>query len=312
MMLQHKLALALALTLTAAAAKAVPIVYTIGDSGQFGSVDLSTGAFTAIGPGIGAGTGGLVLGPGGTLLSLGFNGDLNSINPATGVLSTIGATGLGDCSLPSSPCGTNSANIIGNVGSSLYATDLANSLYAINPATGAATLVGATGIPGLPFIPHASVPGDPDGSFYIFDETLFGYGGKLYANFDAGIFDPITFTPTTLIAPDLYQINTTTGVATLLSSTDFGLAGITDVDGTLYAFSLPTSTVVTLNLADGSTGYVSDSDPAAGLVGGAIAPSPTPEPASLALAGTGLAALAAGIRRRRSGLETEPVTRRAR
>jgi hypothetical protein len=128
MTIQQKLALALSLTLSAAAANANPIVYAIGGSGQFGTMNLSTGSFTPIGPGISVGTGGLVRGPGGTLLSLGYNGDLNSINPATGVLSPVGATGLGDCSLPSSPCGSNSANIIGKVGSNLYATDLANNL----------------------------------------------------------------------------------------------------------------------------------------------------------------------------------------
>ncbi len=297
MILQHKLALALTLALTAAAAKASPIVYTLGDGGQFGTVNLSTGAFTPIGPGITVGTGGLVNGPGGTLLTLGFNGDLNTIDPATGILSTIGATGLGDCSLPSSPCGPNSANVIGNVGSNFYATDFANNLYTINPATGAGTLIGATGIPAITFVPHSPVAGDPDGSFYVYDEFLFSHAGKLYANIDTGIFDPVTFTPTQLIAPALYQINPSTGVATFLSATDFGLAGITDADGTLYAFSLPTSTVVTLNLADGSTGYVSDADPSAGLVGGAAAAA-TPEPASLALVGTGLAAIAAGIRRK--------------
>lgn len=299
MILRHKLVLALTLALTSAASKADPLVYTIGDGGQFGTTNLSTGAFTSIGPGIAVGTGGLVQGPGGTLLSLGFNGDLNSINPTTGILSTVGATGLGDCSLPSSPCGSNSANIIGKVGSTLYATDLANNLYTINPSNGAATLVGATGIPGLSFVPHAPVPGDPDGSFYIYDESLFGYGGKLYANFDTGIFDPMTFTPTQLIGPDLYQINTSTGAATILSPTDFGLASITDVAGTLYAFSLPTSSLVTLNLADGKTTYVSDTDPAGGMVGGSTPLSPTPEPASLGLVGTGLATLAAAIRRRK-------------
>ncbi len=51
MILRHKLALALTLALTAAAAKADPIVYILGDSGQFGTVNLSTGSFTPIGPG---------------------------------------------------------------------------------------------------------------------------------------------------------------------------------------------------------------------------------------------------------------------
>jgi PEP-CTERM motif len=298
MILEHKLVLAFTLALSTAAANADNLVYVLGDSGQFGTVNLSTGSFTPIGPGLPVGTGGLVQGSGGNLLSLGFNGGLNSINPTTGVLSTIGAIGLGDCSLPTSPCGSNSANIIGKVGSNLYATDLANNLYSVNPATGAATLIGATGIPGLPFAPHAPVPGDPDGSFYIYDEVLFDYGGNLYANFDTGIFDPTTFTPTQLIAPELYKINTLTGLATSINPTAFGLEGIANVNGTLYAFDLPLSSVVTLNLADGSTSYVSDADPAAGLVTSATAASPVPEPASLALVGSGLAAIAAGIRRK--------------
>jgi hypothetical protein len=299
MILQRKLVLTFALALSAAAAHADNLVYVLGDGGQFGTVNLSTGSFTPIGPGLSVGTGGLVQGSGGNLLSLGFNGDLNSINPTTGVLSVVGATGLGDCSLPTSPCGLNSTNILGKVGSKLYATDLANNLYSVNPTTGKATLIGATGIPGLPFIPHAPLPGDPDGSFYIYDEILFDFNGDLYANFDTGIFDPVTFTPTTLVSPELYKINTTTGLATSIGPTTQGLEGIANVNGTLYAFNLPLSQVVTLNLADGSTTYVSDTDPAVGLVTSATAvASPVPEPASFALVGTGLAAIAAGIRRR--------------
>ena len=298
MILRQKLVLALTLALSTAAAKADSLVYVIGDSGQFGKVNLSTGAFTSIGSGLSVGTGGLVQGPGNSLLSLGFNGDLNSINPTTGVLSVVGATGLGDCSLPTSPCGSNSANIIGKVGSSLYATDFANNLYTINPTTGAATLIGATGIPGLPFIPHSEVPGDPDGSFYVYDESLFDYNGSLYANFDTAIFDPVTFTPTSLISANLYQINTSTGLATTIASTANGLDGITNINGTLYAFDLPLSSVVTLNPTNGTTSYVSDTDPAAGLVGGATPVPPVPEPASIALVGTGLAAIASRIRKR--------------
>lgn len=293
-----KLALSLVLALSSAVARADSLVYVIGDGGQFGTVDLTTGSFTPIGSGLSVGTGGLVPGPGGSLLSLGFDGTLNSINPATGILSGVGATGLGDCTLPSSPCGLNSANILGEVGSKVYATDLANNLYSVNPATGAATLIGATGIPAVPFIPHAPVPGDPNGSCYIYDESLFGYAGKLYANFDYGTFDPTTFTPSPLLGASLYQIDTSTGIATKLSPTAFGLGSIADVAGTLYAFDLPLGSVVTLNLANGGTRYVSDTDPAAGLVGGSSAVSPVPEPASLALVGTGFAAIAAGVRKR--------------
>jgi len=60
MILRRKLVLALALVLSTAAANADPIVCVIGDSGQFGTLNLSTGSFTQIGPGIPVGTGGLV------------------------------------------------------------------------------------------------------------------------------------------------------------------------------------------------------------------------------------------------------------
>ncbi|MCU1250485.1 MAG: hypothetical protein JWQ49_3514 [Edaphobacter sp.] len=72
MILRQKLVLALTVALFTVAANANPVVYLIGDSGQFGTIDLSTGSFTAIGPGISVGTGRLIQGPGGTPLSLGL------------------------------------------------------------------------------------------------------------------------------------------------------------------------------------------------------------------------------------------------
>ena len=151
----------------------------------------------------------------------------------------------------------------------------------------------------MAFTPHDPVPGDPDGSFYVYDESMFDNNGNLYINFDTGTFDPVTFTPTLAISPNLYQINPLTGLATLLTSSTFGLGTIVSIDGTPYAFDLPDGRVVTFNLTNGSISPVSDLDPAAGLVDGAAADSPVPEPASLALVGSGLAALAAAIKSRR-------------
>jgi hypothetical protein len=90
------------------------MVYAITIAFQFGAVDLHSGAFLPIGAGLPPDVGdGLVQGPGTSLLSLGFAGNLDAIDPFTGKTSVVGATGLGDCSTPASPCGPNSANWIG-------------------------------------------------------------------------------------------------------------------------------------------------------------------------------------------------------
>src|SRR5436305_9543342 len=72
---------------------------------QFGTVDLGTGAFQQIRSGTGEEYRGLVPASNGSSLSLGFDANLISINPATGLATVIGPTGLSDCSTPSSPCG---------------------------------------------------------------------------------------------------------------------------------------------------------------------------------------------------------------
>ncbi len=298
MILKQKLTLALTLALVTAAAHAGPLVYVLTDAQQFGKVDLATGSFTPIGPGQLEGSGGLVSGPGGSLYTLTFSGNLNAINPTTGIGTLVGATGLGDCSLPTSACGANSANVLGKLGSNLYATDFNNNLYSVDPATGLATLIGPTGIPAIPYTPHTPVVGDPDGSFTVYDESLFDFEGKLYANFAAGIFDPVTFTPTPTIDPHLYQIDPVTGLATLIAPTSFGLSTILGVNGNVYAFDTALGQIVNLDLTTGNISYVSDLGYDVGLIGGATSaePSPVPEPGSLALVGTGLVAVATRIR----------------
>jgi hypothetical protein len=76
---------------------------------QFGTVDLGTGAFQQIRSDAGQEYRGLVPVSNGSLLTLGFDGNLTSINPVTGLRTVIGPTGLSDCSTPSSPCGPRSA-----------------------------------------------------------------------------------------------------------------------------------------------------------------------------------------------------------
>jgi hypothetical protein len=269
-------------------------VYVIGGSQEFGAIDVTTGVFQSLGPAPSAALGyfGLAAGPNGSLYTFLYNGDVVSINPATGVASDIGPSGLGDCTTPGvSPCGPNSANDIGGSGGNIYATDYQNQLYGLNPMTGAATLIGPTGIP-------AFAPGfNPDGTVTFYDEAIFGAPGGLYMTFDSFEFDLNTFTNgSVVVAPELYRINTSTGGATPLGPTDLGIGAVVGVNGTYYAFDDITNQIESLNLANGSTTFVSNFDPAAGLIQGAAA---TPEPASIALVGIGLLAVATSRIRRR-------------
>ena len=135
------------------------LVYVIaGRTLQFGALDLSNGMFLPIGHGLPPDAGGgLVQGLGTSLLTLTFRGYLDAIDPFTGSWSEVGKTGLGDCSAPGS-YDPNCANVMGRLGGKFYATDFANNLYSVDPATGAATLIGPTGMPEVTVAPSATTP----------------------------------------------------------------------------------------------------------------------------------------------------------
>ena len=268
-----------------------PLLYVVTQNQQsgtqlFGTADPVTGSFTQIGPTIPIGEAGLASGPGGSLLTIDYAGNLDSINPGNGVLSIIGATGLG-------------VNIaaFGQLGGNLYATDLANNFYRVNASTGAAQLVGATHLPVIPFIPGTP---NPDGTVNIFNETLFSAGGDLYATLDADIFDPRVPVINPVVDPKLYQINPSTGAATAVSSTELLITSLLDVNGTVYGFAGNAEALshsFTLDVANGNTTFITNVDPAAGLISGAT--TTTPEPSSVALVGFGIA-LVTGWKLRRA------------
>ena len=265
---------------------------------QFGVIDLVTGAFQQIGSDHPVGLMGLMSGPGGSLLSLAFSGNLTAIDPLTGLTTIVGPTGLADCSTLASPCGPTSANTLAGLGGSIYATDFQNNLYTINASTGAATLVGATGMPGIPFVPFA--PG-PNGVFGIYDQALFAAGGTLYATFDAATVDPANGGVTVVVSPGLYRIDPLTAATTFVGTIPFGIGAVANIDDVIYAFNNATGQIVTLDVMNGSTDIIGAYDLSAGILSSAYAaPTAAPEPDAIALVGAGLTGIAVYRHRRRN------------
>jgi hypothetical protein len=114
---------------------------------------------------------------------------------------------------------------------------------------------------------------NPNGAINIFNETLFGIGGKLYATFDTDIFDPSVPKITPVLNGTLYQIDPMTGVTQQVSSTASLITAVFASNGTTYAFlgdAFASAHVYTLDTTNGKTNFVADVDPAAGLVFGAL------------------------------------------
>ena len=264
-----------ALVLFATSASAAPFVYVVTTSQQFGTVDLATGAFHAIGNPTPDEMGNLVWGPDGVLFSLTISGNdvgsLAKINPRTGEVTDIGSTGLG----------FNAFSLAG-VRGKLYLTDFSNNLYRVNPETGVATPIAATGMP-----PDAHIPFtfNNDGTFNLCDEGFYGVEGELYATFDSFALDPNQIPPTIahpFVSPAVYRIDPSTGNATFVAETDWNLSAFVEVDERVYAFrgvsdgfdhtyNFPVghTELVTLNLRTGKTGSPIEIDPSVGLIVGA-------------------------------------------
>jgi hypothetical protein len=297
---RRRLILIMAFATLAGVANAGPLVFVVtgggpNGSGEFGTVDLTTGAFQQMGPTEPDGYFGLAPRPNGSLVSLTYAGNLDSINPATGLPTRVGPTGLENCVIPAPSCGPTSAFSLGSVDGEIYATDFQNDLYVVNPLTGAATLLsGHTGLPASPFVLGSQ---NPDGTFNFGDEAIWGSGGNLYVTYDAFVFNLATrMISSIVVAPELYQINRVTGSATLLGPTDLGIGGAVSVNGVSYEFNDVTRQIATINLSTGATNLIGSSFAVSvGPIQGAAL---TPEPASMALAGIGIAVIVVSRRRR--------------
>jgi len=306
MLFKNKLTVAAAaLAFLSLPARAGSLVYIESDGGAFGTLNLQTGALQQIGPGLTDVGTGLVQQANGSLLTLGYDGTLDSINPVTGV-ETIGPQVLGDCSnYPLSPCGPNSALAFGSLSGSLYATDFAGNLYTINPVTGQATKVGSTGLAKVNFVP--GFPNPATGTWTGVDESLFTAGGKLFANEDFVTINPNSPNPVVgiVLADDIYQIDTATGQATLVAPTLTPLNAFVNENGTEYGFDGNVGEVVSLNVTNGNWATVSTYDPTVGPISGAAPVVPEPSSGALIGIGMGLVFVCMCRRRRDRGNDSE-------
>jgi len=226
-------------SLLAASASAAPFVYVVTASQQFGTVDLATGQFTAIGSPTPDGMSNLVWWNG-SLLSLATTGAnagyLVKIDPATGdetVLRAITYNGQ--------PLGFNAFDLA-KVEGRLYVTDFSNNLYALDFATGKAKPVGPSGgTTGLRPDPNVPFTFNSDGTFNLCDEGLYGFDGKLYATFDAYAIDPAQTPPARThqyMSPYLWQIDPRSGAATFVANTDWQVSAFVAFTGKFYAFEV--------------------------------------------------------------------------
>src|SRR6516225_7270853 len=116
-------------------ASADPITFAVtqsGANGQFGTLDLGTGAFTPLGSVRSGGWSGIGNLADGTLVGVDGNNYYVEIDGTTGAITTIGPTGINV---------TTSASLLTG---EQYAVDDHNQLFQIDPSTGTASLLGPT------------------------------------------------------------------------------------------------------------------------------------------------------------------------
>ena len=233
-------ALAVATTLSAFSVKANDTAYMGVNGGDFGTIDLGTGVFTILGNS-GQTLAGMAVASA-TLYGASYHtasGSLFTINPADGSLSTVGTS-------------TVNYDDFGSTTFGLFAVGIDASLYSVNSATGAATLLGPTGL-------------------------AFGSWRSLSTNASALYFAN---------GANLYTLDTATGAPTLIGNMGGPQIGAMLMEnGILYGGQeTPGLRVDTLDpttgLATAGPGLIGSTNPFYAL---APNPLPTPEPTTAVL-----------------------------
>jgi hypothetical protein len=249
--------------LPAGRAKATPLAYASDRNGNFGTIDLGTGAYTLLGP---SGLELCGLGElGSTLYGLSCAGTLYQVNPLNGSLTSVGASGLG-----------NSVAVFGSTPTGLFAIDASANFYSISSSAGTASLKGPLGV-------------------------AFNTPQSLSTNSSTLFFDQAPGNSTESLYTINTGSGSASLVGSSGSSSAFGQDGMVMLGSTLYGVSTGLSTD-TINTGTAAITFgpavVGESARVTGLAP-IIQTSAAPEPRTLGLASAAMAILGLLVRRRR-------------
>jgi hypothetical protein len=223
---------------------ATPLVWEATGNNQFGTLDLSTGAFTQL-SNLGFTPSGLGE-VGDALYTSEFGGStLYSVNQTTGALSVIGTLS------------NQSYYVFGSTTTGLYMVDNLGGLWNINPATGHNTFIGASGLMMSDQNGNALTIGMSTGSNILYVSlgnniytintstglaSFIGTSGS--TDFGALISVSNTVYGSSIVSPNsIYTFDPTTGLAAFLTNNQssdyaFGLAAIVPEPGSLGLLGL--------------------------------------------------------------------------
>jgi len=219
---------------------------------RFGLLDLQTGAFSAVGPAPASQYVGIAT-IGSSVLAGYGDGRIVSINPSTGIPTTVADTHISLLAIAGSP------------GGELYALDDALRLYSLNPATGAPSLIGATNLPPIQSTSASAFAASSANIYYTYEDG--------------------SHTST------LYALNRSTGLATVIGPTTTAkqILGAGYIGNTLYGFTGLNDprgrSMYTLNTTNGAAAFVANTPVV--IWGAAV-----PEPGTLVLAAVAVATFA--------------------